>query len=75
MNADHVAALNIALRMYVNELRSKLQYFDTTNGMYKGKGYKEREKFQNIYEEVYSNKIAMNEISSFIVRNSMGKAC
>ena len=75
MNADHVAALNIALRMHVNELRTKLQYFDTTDGMYKGKGYKEREKFQNIYEEVYSNKIAMNEINSFIVRNSMGKAC
>lgn len=75
MNADHVAALNIALRMHVNKLRSKLQYFDTTDGMYKGKGYKEREKFQNIYEEVYKDKIAMNEINSFIVRNSMGKAC
>ena len=75
MNADHVAALNIALRMHVPELRSKLQYFDTTDKMYKGKGYKEREKFQNIYEEVYKNEIAMNEINSFIVRNSMGKAC
>ena len=75
MNADHAAALNIALRMHVNELRNELQYFDTTNRIYKGKGYKEREKFQYIYEEVYSNTIAINEINSFIVRNNMGKAC
>ena len=75
MNADHIAALNIALRMHVIELRTKLQYFDRVNKMYKGKEYKEKEKFQNIYEEVYSNKIAMNVINTFVVRNSMGKAC
>jgi hypothetical protein len=75
MNADHVAALNIALRMHVDELKNKLQYFDDTNQMYKGKGYKEREKYQKIYEEVYDNLIAKNVIDAFLVRNSMGKAC
>jgi putative transposase len=75
MNADHVAALNIALRMHVDELKNRLQYFDTGNQMYKGKGYKEREKYQEIYEEVYNNLIAKNVIDAFLVRNNMGKAC
>ena len=75
MNADHVAALNIALRMHVQQLQDKLQYFDDTNQMYKGKGYKKIEQYQEIYEEVYDNLIAKNVIDAFLVRNSMGKAC
>jgi len=73
-NADHVAALNIAMRMAISALKKKFQYFDKDKKIYIGFKYKNIDKFTEIYKEAYDNKMAMEEIKSFIVRNNMEKA-
>jgi ribosomal 50S subunit-associated protein YjgA (DUF615 family) len=70
MNADLVAALNIAMRMKISALKKKLQYRE--GSMYKGKDFKSIEKYIEIYQEVYNNKkIAEKDIEPFLVRNIM----
>lgn len=73
-NADHVAALNIALRMAISALKKKFQYFDKDKQIYVGFKYKDIEKFTEIYKEAYNNRMAVKAIKAFIVRNSMEKA-